>query len=370
MTLFEDVLARASVEVDVVQVETVEFETFDAETVEPEVVESKTVEIEVVESETVSAVDGFSSGDVPLTHGESFGGGSPGLPLDGGESGVAPVDVSLDLVAPNPYQPRSEFSPEALRMLMSSIAEHGLLQPISVVEDGRGGYLIVSGERRFRAVEALGWRSIPAFVRAVGDDDSRRLALIENLQREDLNPYDMTRAVLEFVRDSVGAKSVEAVVRLLRAAKNGRTKHADAELTQAVKDALFKLGIGWLGFTVHKVRLLSLPADVVKQLVAGRLNSSVAVVLGSVDDDKRRKALVWKAVSEGLSLSQVKALVAGRVAMSGRKGFDDPLLVRRRKLVGRVQRVGRLVAAGGVGGGASQVEALLDLGLELVASVD
>jgi ParB family transcriptional regulator, chromosome partitioning protein len=321
-------------------------------------------------------VDELLFGAVAPARGAPFvSGGSSGMPhfeAGGGEvaSGeVAPVEVPLDLVSPNPYQPRSEFSPEGLRMLMVSIEERGLLQPISVVEDGKGGFVIVSGERRFRAVEALGWRSIPAFVRSVSDDDSRRLALIENLQREDLNPYDMTRLVLEFVRDSVGVKNVETVVRLLRAAKNGRVKHADSEVTQAVKDVLFRLGIGWLGFTVHKVRLLSLPADVVKQLVAGRLSASVAVALGGVEDDKRRKALVWKAASEGLSLSQVKALVAGRVALAGRGGFDDPLLVRRRRLVRQVRGVSKVVSGGGLSGGGSEVEALLDLGLDLLASV-
>ncbi len=103
------------------------------------------------------------------------------------------VDVGLARLRPNPHQPRKTFHEESLRELADSIAKNGLIQPIVVIGSGDAGYTIVAGERRYRAVKLLQWETIPAVVLAKGNSDE--LALIENVQREDLPPLEEAEAM-------------------------------------------------------------------------------------------------------------------------------------------------------------------------------
>jgi ParB family chromosome partitioning protein len=115
--------------------------------------------------------------------------------------------IDVDTISPNPYQPRMEFDEAALRDLADSIRQYGVLQPVTVteagtMEDGRTKYELIAGERRTRASRLAGLKQIPAVIR-VGDDDGSRfeLAIIENLQREDLNPIDRAKAFLRLVEE-------------------------------------------------------------------------------------------------------------------------------------------------------------------------
>lgn len=102
-------------------------------------------------------------------------------------------DLPLTQIKPNRYQPRQSFSEESIRELAQTLQKDGLLQPI-VVRQNDDGYEIIAGERRFRAAQSLGWQKIPAIVNNMSDDQAASLALIENLQREDLNPIEEARA--------------------------------------------------------------------------------------------------------------------------------------------------------------------------------
>ena len=102
-------------------------------------------------------------------------------------------DLELDKIVPNRYQPRREFSEDSIKELAETLDKDGLLQPIVVREDG-DQYEIIAGERRYRAAKSLGWETIPAIVKNMDDDQAASLALIENLQREDLNPIDEAKA--------------------------------------------------------------------------------------------------------------------------------------------------------------------------------
>ena len=98
--------------------------------------------------------------------------------------------IPVASVHPNPYQPRKSFAPEALQELASSMKRHGLLHPVMVMKKGNG-YTLVSGERRLRAAESLGWSEIPAIVKNFTDQDLLEIALVENLKRSDLNPVEI-----------------------------------------------------------------------------------------------------------------------------------------------------------------------------------
>jgi ParB family chromosome partitioning protein len=111
-------------------------------------------------------------------------------PLRGGEL-TAAREISVDEIRPNPFQPRKEYSATELEELRESLRANGLLQPITVrVDRERGGYQLIAGERRWRAAQSLGWTDIPATIREADDQTLLALALVENLQRADLNPLD------------------------------------------------------------------------------------------------------------------------------------------------------------------------------------
>ena len=108
-------------------------------------------------------------------------------------------DLELDKIVPNRYQPRREFSEDSIKELAETLDKDGLLQPIVVREDG-DQYEIIAGERRYRAAKSLGWETIPAIVKNMDDDQAASLALIENLQREDLNPIDEAKAYTNLMK--------------------------------------------------------------------------------------------------------------------------------------------------------------------------
>ena len=100
-------------------------------------------------------------------------------------------EIALDLIYANPNQPRREFDEEALQELADSISEIGIIQPITLREQEDGKYMIIAGERRFRASQKAGLRSIPAYIRKASDENVMEMALIENIQRQDLNSIEI-----------------------------------------------------------------------------------------------------------------------------------------------------------------------------------
>jgi ParB family chromosome partitioning protein len=179
-------------------------------------------------------------------------------------------------IRPNPYQPRRVFDDVALRDLQASIAEHGLLQPI-VVRRAAGGYEVVAGERRLRACKALGRERVAAVVREVDDAGMQTLALVENLQREDLNPLEKARAL----RAMMGAQALtqEAV-----AARVGKDRTTVANF----------------------LRLLELPDEVRALMEEGKLTFGQARAILQVAGDAKRTQLARLAVERDLSVRDVE----------------------------------------------------------------
>lgn len=168
-------------------------------------------------------------------------------------------DIPLSLIDPNPQQPRRHFDETALRELADSIVEHGLLQPIEVEAAPDGRYILHHGERRWRACGLLGWETIPAFVAAALDEETRLVrALVENIQREDMNAIEMGQAFRE-LRDR--GMTMTAIARA-----TGKT-HAVVknclEWLQVEPEIQDLVASGWLPRD-HRVReaITSVPADV------------------------------------------------------------------------------------------------------------
>jgi ParB family chromosome partitioning protein len=193
------------------------------------------------------------------------------------------VELPLSTIKPNPYQPRRDLDPVALEELKASIKQAGLLQPVVVRPlAGNGGYELIAGERRLRAAQSLGWEKIPAVTRNVDDRTVLTLALIENLQRDDLSPVDEARGYERLI--------------------------AEFNLTQQdVADA-----VGRDRSTVaNALRLLKLPPPVLELLHEAKLTVGHARALLALEDARTVTNLAREAVAQALSVREIEDRVRG-----------------------------------------------------------
>jgi ParB family transcriptional regulator, chromosome partitioning protein len=187
-------------------------------------------------------------------------------------------ELPISLIDPNPYQPRQEFDPAELEGLADSVKTHGVLQPVVVRQVGQR-YQLVAGERRLRAVQILGWHRIPVRVIEIDDQQTCELALVENLQRKDLNAIEKAQAFERYLSQY-------------------RTTH----------DKLAKqLGIDRSTVT-NLIRLLELP-DAVQQMVAkNQISAGHARAILSVEDPLAQLTLAQEVVDKGLSVRETERL--------------------------------------------------------------
>ena len=205
--------------------------------------------------------------------------------------------------------------------LASSVAAHGVLQPIVVRELGMGRYEIVVGERRFRAAGLAGLEAVPAIVRELDEQATRDLALVENLQRSDLNPLEETDAFLNLL-STVLKKPVADVVTVLGAMYDedrGRSRHSAVagEERERVEQLFAELGRFTLhSFVTHRLPLLNLSQDVLVHVRQGNLDYTKALAVARLKGEDERAELLAKIASENLPLRAVQQSVANRLAAS------------------------------------------------------
>jgi len=188
--------------------------------------------------------------------------------------------IAVGQIRPNPYQPRQEFRPEELADLEASLRVSGLLQPITVRPAPGGGFELIAGERRYRAATRLGWTEIPAIVKEIDDQTLLTLALVENLQRADLNPIE----------------EAEGYQRLI--AEFGLTQQQVADV------------VGKDRSTVNNMlRLLGLPASVRRMMQEGKLTHGHARALLGLANERAMTDLARDAMTNGLSVRDVERRV-------------------------------------------------------------
>ena len=207
---------------------------------------------------------------------------------DAGSGGLR--SISVDLVDPNPCQPRRVFQVKALEELSQSIRAEGLLQPIVVRRSGSRFTLIV-GERRLRAARMAGLTEVPALVREIDQDHILEVTLIENIQREDLNPIEIASALQRMI-DELELSHEEV------AARTGKDRST----------------------ITNFLRLLRLPPDVRQLIAERRVSGSHARALAGLDDAEQQRELAEKTVAQGLSVRQVERAVQAL----GRSKKDQP----------------------------------------------
>ncbi|MBQ8311956.1 MAG: ParB/RepB/Spo0J family partition protein [Clostridia bacterium] len=194
-------------------------------------------------------------------------------------------EISLGDIDPNPDQPRRTFSEESIAQLAQSIREQGVLQPILVTPQNGGRYRIVAGERRWRASRAAGLDKVPVIVRDLDVIQQMEIALIENLQREDLNPIEVAQGIRSLMQQC------------------GYTQETVANRLSKSRPAVANL-----------LRLLTLPEEVIELVRQGSLSAGHARVLAGLDDDARKLALARETIEQGYSVRQLEALAAAAKA--------------------------------------------------------
>ena len=194
-------------------------------------------------------------------------------------------DISIDEIDPNASQPRRDFDKDALEQLADSIREAGVLSPILVVENGMR-YRIVAGERRYRAARLAGLETVPCIVRSMTNEQQMEAALIENLQRQDLNPIEEAAAIRSLMQEC-GYTQEQA------ARKLGKSRPAIA----------------------NALRLLNLPKAVTDLVVTGDLSAGHARVLAGLDSEARQLELAHQCVLHGYSVRRLEELAKARPAV-------------------------------------------------------
>ncbi len=187
-------------------------------------------------------------------------------------------EISIDSITPNPYQPRRYFDENSLTELSESIKTHGLLQPVIVVQKD-DGYMLIAGERRFRATKMAGFGSIKAIIADFENQNLRELALIENIQREDLNPIELAKSYQELIQEH---------------------KITQEELSEILHKSRTQI--------TNTLRLLSLSENTIEMIALGKLSQGHAKVLVGLDKE-REKEIVDTILGQKLSVRETEKLV-------------------------------------------------------------
>lgn len=192
--------------------------------------------------------------------------------------GEGSSQIAIDLIDPNPVQPRRVFQQEALHQLADSIRQHGIIQPLVIRKSG-SRYQLVAGERRWRAAKIAGLTQVPAVVQEISDDHLLEITLIENIQREDLNPIELAVALdrmaheLNISQDEIGRRT-------------GKDRSTIS----------------------NSIRLLQLPPDLQQLVAERRLSAGHARSLLALTDEDMQRKLAEKIVAQGLSVRQVERM--------------------------------------------------------------
>ncbi|MDF3820928.1 ParB/RepB/Spo0J family partition protein [Leptospira sp. 96542] len=191
-------------------------------------------------------------------------------------------EIRVSEIFPNPHQPRKQFSDQSIQELSNTIQEHGVIQPIVVQKNPSGsGFVLVAGERRLRATKLAGFSKIPAIVRELSEADTMELALIENIQRENLNPMDEAQAYQNII-DKRGLKITDLATRV------GKNRATISNL----------------------IRLLSLPKSIQDLVKEGKMTEGQARPLLSIPDGKKQWDVAQKIILESWNVREVENYVS------------------------------------------------------------
>ncbi|HEY9768505.1 MAG TPA: ParB/RepB/Spo0J family partition protein [Coleofasciculaceae cyanobacterium] len=232
----------------------------------------------------------------------------------GEKTGTVQVAFLTDIKLPD-YQPRQYFDETKLEELAQTIKKHGVLEPLLVRKlPSLNQYELVAGGRRYRASKKAGLTEVPVIVRELSDEQAIEIAIIENLQREDLNPVEETEGILKLLskRLKTNIEQVSPLLHQLQKQVRGRSANnvigsSQVESIQGVFDSLGLMELD--SFISNRLPLLNLPVDILEVLRAGKIEYTKAKAIARLGDRETRTQLLESALANSLSLSQIRELV-------------------------------------------------------------
>lgn len=263
---------------------------------------------------------------------------------------IAIADIQLP-----EYQPRQFFDSQRLEELARSIEKRGILEPLLVRSLSNGEYELVAGGRRYRAAQIAGLQEVPAIVLELDDREALSVAIVENLQREDLNPVEETEGILRLLglRLEMGVEEVPKLLYQLRhevRKKSGHNVMANPEKSghnvmageegKKIVEVFDSLAMSWLSFVSNKLPLLALPENVLEALRSGKIAYTKAAKIAKVNNETARASLLAEAIEKDLTSSQIQSRVR---VLRGQESGDSmevrQLRERAQKTLGQVSKV-------------------------------
>ena len=215
------------------------------------------------------------------------------------------VEINIDEIHPNPYQPRKYFSEEALRELADSILEHGILSPIWL-RKSINGYDLISGERRYRAAKLANLSNVPSIILDIDDKKMMEITLLENIQREDLNIIEEARGYEQLIN---------------------RLKYTQEELAKRIGKSRSHIS--------NIMRILRLPSGIQDMLYNNEISFGHARALLNIEDENHQEEIAQRIKKEGLSVREVEGLVKNKPGKKPKVKYVDPYLEDVRKSLER-----------------------------------
>jgi ParB family chromosome partitioning protein len=244
-----------------------------------------------------------------------YGGKLSALDTLFGEAPEAAAElISINQIKVRENQPRRYFGDDEMQTLIASVREHGVLQPVLARPSGNDTLELVAGERRLRAAAEAGLNQVPVVVREMSEGQAAEFAILENLQRENLNPVEETDAILGLLGNRL-KKPVLDVITLIRylydeaRGRPGNNVVSSGE-RRLIEDFFASLGrFSVSSFYTHRIPILRLPEDLLDKVRRGRIEYTKALAIAKVKDEAARSELLERAIAEDLSLVKLKAIV-------------------------------------------------------------
>jgi len=248
---------------------------------------------------------------------------------------LSSTSVALTFIKlPAKRQTRRYFDPDKMAKLVASVKEHGILEPVLVRPLGDGNYELIAGERRLRAAREVGLTEIPIVSREFSNQEALQVALIENLQRDDLNPVEETEAVLELLAITLET-SKDDVKSLIYQAANAKNRNQELKENvslrlEKIESYLLELGrFNLESFRSSRLPLLNLPPNILEALREGKLEYTKARTIARLKDEQQRDALLEQAIAQELSLTEIKAKVKEAKSDSVSEPAPEQVLIGR-----------------------------------------
>ncbi len=223
------------------------------------------------------------------------------------------TNLKVDQIVLPEKQPRRYFDPEKLLQLSESIRAHGILENLLVrkLKGEQAQYELVAGERRYRAALLADLDEVPVKIKELTDEEAIEISLVENLQREDLNPVEETEAILKLLssRLKLAQEQVTSLLYQMFNLKTGKvTNNVISSSQSEIVNLIFnELGLmGWDSFIINRLPLLKLPQDILNTLREGKIEYTKAKAIARLKDEEKRTELLYGAITQELSLSQIK----------------------------------------------------------------